>query len=185
MWTVHQAVWPMGLTCHLSWCRTTHMEGYPMGSKPWACTHRISLYLQVSAWHILIIFTFFSNTMTRWFRIPRAILGFFFFFYIICFSTGGPGLEPPYRPARNPQMNKMMPTRPSYPGIMPGMQGNMPGMMGLDKQYPMGYKPQPSMPQGQILRQQLQVRLVSQSVLTGQATLYNRFSVWLLLKLGL
>lgn len=45
--------------------------------------------------------------------------------------------------------------------MMPGMQGSMPGMIGLDKQYPMGYKPQP-MPQGQILRQQLQVRLVSQ-----------------------
>lgn len=81
--------------------------------------------------------------------------------WIICPSTGGPGLEPPYRPARNPQMNKMMTTRPSYPGMMPGIQGSMPGMMGLDKQYPMGYKPQPNMPQGQILRQQLQVRLVS------------------------
>ena len=45
--------------------------------------------------------------------------------------------------------------------MMPGMQGGMSGMIGLDKQYPMGYKPQP-MPQGQILRQQLQVRLVSQ-----------------------
>lgn len=53
------------------------------------------------------------------------------------------------------------PTRPSYPGMMPTMQGGMPGMMGLDKQYPMGYKPQPNLPQGQILRQQLQVRLVS------------------------
>uniref|UniRef100_A0A3Q3VUK2 Mediator complex subunit Med12 catenin-binding domain-containing protein n=1 Tax=Mola mola TaxID=94237 RepID=A0A3Q3VUK2_MOLML len=69
---------------------------------------------------------------------------------------GGPGLEPPYRPARNPQMNKMMPTRPNYPGMMPGMQGSMSGMIGLDKQYSMGYKPQPSMPQGQMLRQQLQ-----------------------------
>lgn len=82
---------------------------------------------------------------------------------VVCSSTGGPGLEPPYRPARNPQMNKMMPARPSYQAMMPGMQGSMPGMMGVDKQYPMGYKPQPSMPQGQILRQQLQVRLVSQS----------------------
>ncbi|XP_018549665.1 mediator of RNA polymerase II transcription subunit 12 isoform X2 [Lates calcarifer] len=80
---------------------------------------------------------------------------------------GGPGLEPPYRPARNQQINKMMPTRPSYPGMMPGMQGNMPGMMGLDKQYPMGYKPQPSMPQSQILRQQLQVRL-NQSMIGQQ-----------------
>lgn len=62
-------------------------------------------------------------------------------------------------------MTKMMATRPSYQGMMPGMQGNMHGMMtGPDKQYPMVYKPQPSMPQGQILRQQLQVRLVSRSV---------------------
>lgn len=76
-------------------------------------------------------------------------------------SAGGPGLEPPYRPARNPQMNKMMHTRPSYPGMMPGIQGNMPGMIGLEKQYPMGFKPQPTMPQGQMLRQQLQARLVS------------------------
>uniref|UniRef100_A0A8C8GDG8 Mediator complex subunit Med12 domain-containing protein n=1 Tax=Oncorhynchus tshawytscha TaxID=74940 RepID=A0A8C8GDG8_ONCTS len=66
-------------------------------------------------------------------------------------GTGGPGLDTPYRPARNPQMGKMMPTRPSYPGMMPGMQGGMPGMMGMDKQYPMGYKPQPNIPQGQIL----------------------------------
>lgn len=58
--------------------------------------------------------------------------------------------------------------------MMPGMQGGMPGMMGLDKQYQMGYKPQPSMPQGQILRQQLQVRLVSRSTLTGQATPSSR-----------
>lgn len=60
-------------------------------------------------------------------------------------------------------MNKMMPVRPNYTGMMSSMQGNMPGMMGLDKQYSMGFKPQPNMPQGQILRQQLQVRLVSQS----------------------
>uniref|UniRef100_A0A665W8A6 Mediator complex subunit Med12 domain-containing protein n=1 Tax=Echeneis naucrates TaxID=173247 RepID=A0A665W8A6_ECHNA len=84
----------------------------------------------------------------------------------VFFSIGGPGLEPPYRPTRNPPMSKMMPTRPNYPGIMPGMQGSMPGMMQLDKQYPMGYKPQPNMPQSQLLRQQLQVRLVSQSALT-------------------
>ncbi|TMS17663.1 Mediator of RNA polymerase II transcription subunit 12 [Larimichthys crocea] len=79
---------------------------------------------------------------------------------------GGPGLEPPYRPTRNPPINKMMPTRPNYPGMMPGMQGSMPGMMGLEKQYPMGYKPQP-MAQGQMLRQQLQVRL-NQSMIGQQ-----------------
>uniref|UniRef100_A0A3B4B7V0 Mediator complex subunit Med12 domain-containing protein n=1 Tax=Periophthalmus magnuspinnatus TaxID=409849 RepID=A0A3B4B7V0_9GOBI len=66
----------------------------------------------------------------------------------------GPGLDPPYRPPRNPQMNKMMPTRPSYQGMMSGMQPNMPSMMGMDKQYSMGYKPQPSGPQ--LLRAQLQ-----------------------------
>ncbi|XP_056899560.1 mediator of RNA polymerase II transcription subunit 12 isoform X3 [Takifugu flavidus] len=80
---------------------------------------------------------------------------------------GGPGLEPPYRPARNQQMNKMMPVRPNYTGMMSGMQGNMPSMMGLDKQYSMGFKPQPSMPQGQILRHQLQVRL-NQSMIGQQ-----------------
>ena len=76
---------------------------------------------------------------------------------LICFSPGGPGLEPQYRPPRNPQMNKMMPTRPTYSSMMPAMQTNM-GMIG-DKQYQMGYKP--SVHQGQMLRQQLQVRLVS------------------------
>ncbi|CAB1337452.1 unnamed protein product [Coregonus sp. 'balchen'] len=93
--------------------------------------------------------------------------------YVTCtqggvpYGTGGPGLDTPYRPARNPQMGKMMPTRPNYPGMMPGMQGGMPGMMGMDKQYPMGYKPQPNIPQGQILRQQLQVRLnISQGYTT-------------------
>ncbi|MEQ2165562.1 hypothetical protein GOODEAATRI_018177, partial [Goodea atripinnis] len=60
----------------------------------------------------------------------------------------GPGLEPPYRPTRNPQMNKMMTTRPNY----------TPNMM--DKPYQQAYKPQPSMPQGN-LRQQLVVRVVS------------------------
>lgn len=92
----------------------------------------------------------------------------------LCFSEGGPGLEPPYRPPRNQQMNKMVVTRPNYPAMMPSMQGSMPGIMGLDKQYPMGYKPQPSMPQGQILRQQLQARLVSKSGLTGQDTVMVR-----------
>ncbi|XP_064830087.1 mediator of RNA polymerase II transcription subunit 12-like [Oncorhynchus masou masou] len=74
---------------------------------------------------------------------------------------GGPGLDTPYRPARNPQMGKMMPTRPNYPGVMPG------GMMGMEKQYPVGYKPQPNIPQGQILRQHLQVRL-NQSIIGQQ-----------------
>lgn len=71
-----------------------------------------------------------------------------------CFPPkGGPGLEPPFRP-RTP-MNKI-PARPSY---MPAT--GMGNMMGMDKPYQMNYKPPPSMPQGQILRHQLQVRLVS------------------------
>ncbi|XP_058264024.1 mediator of RNA polymerase II transcription subunit 12 isoform X2 [Hemibagrus wyckioides] len=73
---------------------------------------------------------------------------------------GGPGLEPPYRP-RMPMNNhqKIMPTRANYPGMISNLPGGM-GMIGIDnKQYQIGFKPQPAMPQGQILRQQLQVRL--------------------------
>ncbi|MEQ2315160.1 Mediator of RNA polymerase II transcription subunit 12, partial [Ameca splendens] len=68
---------------------------------------------------------------------------------------GGPGLEPPYRPTRNPQMNKMMTTRPNY----------TPNMM--DKPYQQAYKPQPSMPQGN-LRQQLVVRVQSHTQMGQQ-----------------
>ncbi|KAI4897312.1 hypothetical protein NFI96_034020, partial [Prochilodus magdalenae] len=69
---------------------------------------------------------------------------------------GGPGLEPPYRPRMS--ASKMISSRPNYP-IMSNIPTGM-GMMSMDnKQYPMGFKPQPTMPQGQILRQQLQVRL--------------------------
>ncbi|XP_016409178.1 mediator of RNA polymerase II transcription subunit 12-like [Sinocyclocheilus rhinocerous] len=68
---------------------------------------------------------------------------------------GGPGLEPPFRP-RGP-MGKI-PPRPAYSmANMPG--AGMGNMMGMDKQFQMGYKPPQSMPQGQILRHQLQVRL--------------------------
>uniref|UniRef100_A0A671R9G5 Mediator of RNA polymerase II transcription subunit 12-like n=1 Tax=Sinocyclocheilus anshuiensis TaxID=1608454 RepID=A0A671R9G5_9TELE len=70
---------------------------------------------------------------------------------------GGPGLEPPFRP-RGP-MGKI-PPRPAYSmANMPG--AGMGNMMGMDKQFQMGYKPPQSMPQGQILRHQLQVRLHS------------------------
>uniref|UniRef100_A0A671R980 Mediator of RNA polymerase II transcription subunit 12-like n=1 Tax=Sinocyclocheilus anshuiensis TaxID=1608454 RepID=A0A671R980_9TELE len=65
---------------------------------------------------------------------------------------GGPGLEPPFRP-RGP-MGKI-PPRPAYSmANMPG--AGMGNMMGMDKQFQMGYKPPQSMPQGQILRHQLQ-----------------------------
>ncbi|KTG02547.1 hypothetical protein cypCar_00031166 [Cyprinus carpio] len=69
---------------------------------------------------------------------------------------GGPGLEPPFRP-RGP-MGKI-PPRPPYNMVnMPG--AGMGNMMGMDKQFQMGYKPPQSMAQGQILRQQLQKGLM-------------------------
>ncbi|KTF77725.1 hypothetical protein cypCar_00032640, partial [Cyprinus carpio] len=69
--------------------------------------------------------------------------------------AGGPGLEPPFRP-RGP-MGKI-PPRPPY--SMANMQGpGMVNMMGMDKQFQMGYKPPQSVHQGQMLRHQLQVRL--------------------------
>ncbi|XP_016091008.1 mediator of RNA polymerase II transcription subunit 12-like [Sinocyclocheilus grahami] len=77
---------------------------------------------------------------------------------------GGPGLEPPFR-LRGP-MGKI-PPRPTY--SMTNMPGaGMGNMMGMDKQFQMGYKPPQSMPQGQILRHQLQVRL-NHNHLLGQA----------------
>lgn len=110
---------------------------------------------------VIYIYSIFSSSMTH-----KHKKTFGSVVHLLGFSTGGPGLEPPYRPTRNPQMNKMMPTRPSYPGMMPSMQGSMTGMMGMDKQYPMGYKPQPNIVPGQTMRQHLQVRLVSQSAVT-------------------
>lgn len=165
----------MGLVCHLSWCRTTHMAGSHTASRPWACTHRTSLYLQVSSLCLLssLLVPVWHTGLTT--ETTKYNLGLWFTACI--FSTGGPGLEPPYRPIRNPQMNKMMPTRPSYPGMMPNMQGSMPGVMGMDKQYPMGYKPQSTMAQGQILRQHLQVRLVSQSAMTGHTAPYGQLAL--------
>lgn len=79
----------------------------------------------------------------------------------ICLSTGGPGLDAPYRQPNRNQITKMIPARPNYPGMMPGMPGGMPGIMGPDKPYQMTFKPHATMPQGPNLRQQLQVRLVS------------------------
>ncbi|MBN3270456.1 MED12 polymerase, partial [Polyodon spathula] len=74
--------------------------------------------------------------------------------------AGGPRLDTTYRPSRTISMGKLMPNRPPYPGMMPGMPGTMAGMMGLDQQqYKMGPYKQPPMAQGQILRQQLQAKL--------------------------
>lgn len=81
---------------------------------------------------------------------------------LVCLSVsaGGPGLDSPYRP-RNMTPNKLMPTRPSYPGMVQ-MPGSMSNMMGMQKeQFQMGYKQQPPIAQNQMLRHQLQVRLVS------------------------
>ncbi len=73
------------------------------------------------------------------------------------------------------------PPRPAY--SMPNMQGaGMGNMMGMDKQFQMGYKPPQSMPQGQILRHQLQVRLVSLVLLIktpDQKHMVLLYFVWL------
>lgn len=81
------------------------------------------------------------------------------------FLPGGPRLDTTYRPSRTISMGKLMPNRPPYPGMMPGMPGTMTGMMGLDQQqYKMGPYKQPPMAQGQMLRQQLQAKLVRPGV---------------------
>lgn len=145
------------------------MQNHPYGRLPYG-QQAMNMYTQNQplppgelysfSHHHLIIVMVVSKMLPHWFRRLQEP---FWILFSLLFYKGGPGLEPPYRPARNPQMNKMMPVRPNYTGMMSGMQGNMPGMMGLDKQYSVGFKPQPNMPQGQMLRQQLQVRLVSQS----------------------
>uniref|UniRef100_A0A671R9F8 Mediator of RNA polymerase II transcription subunit 12-like n=1 Tax=Sinocyclocheilus anshuiensis TaxID=1608454 RepID=A0A671R9F8_9TELE len=82
-------------------------------------------------------------------------LDIIYYFFLLVFYAFFP--QPPFRP-RGP-MGKI-PPRPAYSmANMPG--AGMGNMMGMDKQFQMGYKPPQSMPQGQILRHQLQVRLVS------------------------
>lgn len=75
---------------------------------------------------------------------------------------GGPRVDP-YRPVRLPMQK--LPTRPPYPGVLstPGITA----VMGLE---PTSYKTsvyrqqQPTVPQGQRLRQQLQAKIVRGAV---------------------
>lgn len=76
---------------------------------------------------------------------------------LIPVSAGGPRLDTSYRPVRMP-ISKLVPSRPPYTGVMPAGMGSM---MGMDPAYKAAvYRQQPPVPQGQLLRQQLQAKLV-------------------------
>ncbi|EGW02957.1 Mediator of RNA polymerase II transcription subunit 12 [Cricetulus griseus] len=83
--------------------------------------------------------------------------------------AGGPRVDP-YRPVRLPMQK--LPTRPTYPGVLPT---TMTTVMGLE---PSSYKTsvyrqqQPTVPQGQRLRQQLQAKIQSQGML-GQSSVHQ------------
>uniref|UniRef100_A0A8C3ST36 Mediator complex subunit 12 n=1 Tax=Chelydra serpentina TaxID=8475 RepID=A0A8C3ST36_CHESE len=64
------------------------------------------------------------------------------------------------RPVRMP-LGKLVQSRPSYSGVLPS---GMSGMMGIEPSYkPAVYRQQPPVSQGQLLRQQLQAKLVRRS----------------------
>lgn len=74
--------------------------------------------------------------------------------------AGGPRLDTSYRPVRMP-IGKLVPNRLPYAGVLPaGM-----GMLGMDPSYKSAVyrqqQPPPPVPGGQLLRQQLQAKLVS------------------------
>lgn len=78
---------------------------------------------------------------------------------------GGPRLDTSYRPVRMP-LGKLVQSRPPYSGVLPSGMGSM---MGIDPSYkPAVYRQQPPVSQGQILRQQLQAKLVRQSCALGR-----------------
>uniref|UniRef100_A0A8C9TFQ7 Mediator complex subunit 12 n=1 Tax=Scleropages formosus TaxID=113540 RepID=A0A8C9TFQ7_SCLFO len=64
--------------------------------------------------------------------------------------------------SRNIQIGKVVPSRSPYSGMIPAISGGVPNMMPLgQQQYKIaGYKHQPTIPQGQILRMQLQDKLM-------------------------
>uniref|UniRef100_A0A8C9WC47 Mediator complex subunit 12 n=1 Tax=Scleropages formosus TaxID=113540 RepID=A0A8C9WC47_SCLFO len=68
----------------------------------------------------------------------------------------------PEKSSRNIQIGKVVPSRSPYSGMIPAISGGVPNMMPLgQQQYKIaGYKHQPTIPQGQILRMQLQDKLV-------------------------
>nr|XP_033799825.1 mediator of RNA polymerase II transcription subunit 12 [Geotrypetes seraphini] len=75
--------------------------------------------------------------------------------------AGGPRLDT-CRPGRMPA-GKLVQTRPTYPGTLPTGIG---GMMSIDSPYKSSvYRQQSPVPQGQLLRQQLQAKLQGQGML--------------------
>uniref|UniRef100_A0A803SZU3 Mediator complex subunit 12 n=1 Tax=Anolis carolinensis TaxID=28377 RepID=A0A803SZU3_ANOCA len=76
--------------------------------------------------------------------------------------AGGPRLDTSYRPVRMPQIGKLVPSRPPYTGVLPT---SMSSMMSIDQAYKSSVyrQQQPPVPQGQLLRQQLQAKLVRTS----------------------
>uniref|UniRef100_A0A8D2IYW1 Mediator complex subunit 12 n=1 Tax=Varanus komodoensis TaxID=61221 RepID=A0A8D2IYW1_VARKO len=76
--------------------------------------------------------------------------------------AGGPRLDTSYRPVRMP-IGKLVPSRPPYTGVLPAGMGSM---IGMDPSYKTAvYRQQPPIPQGQLLRQQLQAKLQGQGML--------------------
>ncbi|KAH0630773.1 hypothetical protein JD844_003966 [Phrynosoma platyrhinos] len=78
--------------------------------------------------------------------------------------AGGPRLDTSYRPVRMPQIGKLVPSRPPYTGVLPTSMGSM---MGIDPSYKSTVyrQQQPPVPQGQLLRQQLQAKLQGQGMM--------------------
>lgn len=96
--------------------------------------------------------------------------------------AGGPRLDTSYRPVRMP-LGKLVQSRPPYSGVLPPGMGSM---MGIDPSYkPAVYRQQPPVSQGQILRQQLQAKLVSQSCALAVAGPHGTASPSCLLGLSL
>lgn len=91
--------------------------------------------------------------------------------------AGGPRLDTSYRPVRMP-LGKLVQSRPPYSGVLPPGMGSM---MGIDPSYKQAvYRQQPPVSQGQILRQQLQAKLVSQScaLAVADSTVQHDQAVW-------
>uniref|UniRef100_A0A8B9CSC1 Mediator complex subunit 12 n=1 Tax=Anser brachyrhynchus TaxID=132585 RepID=A0A8B9CSC1_9AVES len=95
--------------------------------------------------------------------------------------AGGPRLDTSYRPVRMP-LGKLVQSRPPYSGVLPSGMGSM---MGIDPSYkPAVYRQQPPVSQGQILRQQLQAKLVSQRCALAGPHSTASPSCWLPLSAG-
>lgn len=175
----------MELVCRQISCITSQeapCQGWHMGNHQWVSMPRISLFQQVGAQKSKKYFTSLGT-----FSVRRSYAGpCTFWFCLSCLGTvvnshsgavrcaavavtalpvslpsaGGPRLDTSYRPVRMP-LGKLVQSRPPYSGVLPPGMGSM---MGIDPSYkPAVYRQQPPVSQGQILRQQLQAKLVSQS----------------------